>query len=116
MGVSGFILPVTVNKLLILPTYIDVYLLYTVTICLQLIPLSQDYSFFMIGSLKVMHQKIFTIPSVIHFSSISSIRLNSINLRKLQLKLVHYEAQTVRKWEMGNRHSSEISSLIHTYF
>ena len=45
----------------------------TVKICLQL---SQDNFFLMIGSLEVMHEIIFTIPSVIQISSINSIRLN----------------------------------------
>ena len=54
--------------------YIDVYLLCTVTICLQLILLSQNKFFLMIGSLEVTHELIFTIPSVIQISSINSIR------------------------------------------
>ena len=46
---------------------------------LQLILLSQGKCFLKTGSLEVMHEIIFTIPSVIQFSSISSI--NSIGLR-----------------------------------
>ena len=57
--------------------YINVYLLCTVTICL--IPLSQGNLFVMIGSLQVMYELIFTIPSVIQIGSINSI--NSIRLR-----------------------------------
>ena len=73
------LLPVTVKELLkklqIVNNYIDVYLLCTVKVCLQLIPLSQGNLFLMIGSLEVMHELIFTILSVIQISSFNSIRL-----------------------------------------
>ena len=69
----------TVNILL----YIDVYLLCTVKVCLQLIVLSQDNFFLTIGSLEVTHELIFTIPSVIQISSINSIWLG-FNLGKPQ--------------------------------
>ena len=50
-------------------------------ICLQLILLSQGNFFLTIGSLEVMYEFIFTIPSVIQISSISSIWLR-FNLGK----------------------------------
>ena len=59
--------------------YIDVYILPTVKFCLQLIPLSQGNLFLMVGSLEVMHELIFTVPSVIQINSVSSI--NSIRVR-----------------------------------
>ena len=89
---------ISVNKLLkklhIVNNYIDVCSLLTVKICLQLILLSQDNLFLMIGSLEVMQELIFTIPSVIQISSISSI--NSIWLRfnfgKPQMWLYQWES------------------------
>ena len=63
----------------IVNNYIDVCLVWTVKIYLKLILLSQGNFFLMTGSLEVMHEVIFTIPSVIQISSISSI--NSIRLR-----------------------------------
>ena len=84
----GLLLPVKVNKLFkkvhIVNNYIDVCLLWTVKIYLQLIQLSQGKLFLMIGSLEAMHELIFTIPSVIQICSISSIRLR-FNLGKPQL-------------------------------
>ena len=56
--------------------YINVYLLCTIKICLQLILLTQGNLFLMIGSLEVAHELMFTIPSVIQIHLISSI--NSI--------------------------------------
>ena len=63
----------------IVNNYIDVCLVWTVKIYLKLILLSQGNFFLMTGSLEVTHEVIFTIPSVIQISSISSI--NSIRLR-----------------------------------
>ena len=73
-------LPGTVDKLFkklhIVNNYIDVCLLLIVKICQQLILLSQGNFLLIISSLEVMHEIIFTIPSVIYISSISSV--NSI--------------------------------------
>ena len=56
-----------------------IYLLHTVKNYLHIVPISQGSLFLMIGSLEVMHELMFTIPSVIQISSIGSI--NSILLR-----------------------------------
>ena len=61
-----------------------IYYVCTVKICLQLILLSQGNFFLKICSLKVTHELIFTIPSVIQISSFNSIR-HRFNLRKPQL-------------------------------
>ena len=58
----------------------------TVKNCLQPILLSEGNFFLMIGSLEVMHEIIFIIPSVFQIS-ISSIRLR-FNLRKPRLSCV----------------------------
>ena len=82
------LLPVTLNKLFtklhIVNNYIDVCLLWTVNILLQLILLSDGTFFLMTGSLEVTHEIIFTIASVIQISLISSI--NWIRLRFYLLK------------------------------
>ena len=56
--------------------YINVCLLLTVNIGLQLILLSEGNFFLMIGSMEVTHEITFTIPSVIQLTQLTQLRFN----------------------------------------
>ena len=99
------LLLVTVNKLFkklhIVNNYINVCLLLTVKVCLQLILLSQGNFFLMIDSLEIMHEILFTIPSIIQ---ISSINLRKPRLWKIKIFDLQYLAGGLKdsQWEAAS--------------